>query len=237
MQPQTFSFSDSDLKYAAKLACKAWYKTLPSPEECVPHSFSDTFVESMNSLANRVKRDAKNQLYVKRFIAALIALIVGMSLWLAFDTNARAAVSNWFKEIFGTTVFYHFTENVELTELPNYELSFIPKGFEEKSRFQTSDAKSLFFAQPNSEKGFIFEYYLLSKNKHIQVGYDKNLNHEKVQIKNLPADYYAADETSETNTLIWFDESYEIIFIISSNLEKSVILSIADNVFLCKATN
>lgn len=235
MKKKTFIFTDDDLRQAAALSCQAWYKALPSPEDCMPHSFSEAFVENMNSLANRVKRNARIKLYTKRIIAALIALIVGLSLWLAFDTSARAVVRNWFKEVFGTTVYYHFTENVELTELPNYELSYIPAGFEEVDRFQKSDAKSLFYTQTDNDNVIVFECYLLSKNKHIQVSYDKDLYHERVLIENLPADFYMADETSETNTLIWLDETNQIVFIINSNLEKDVILSIAEGVFLAKS--
>ena len=190
MKKKTFIFTDDDLRLAAALSCQAWYKALPSPEDCMPHSFSEAFVENMDSLANRVKRNAKIKLYTKRFIAALIALIVGLSLWLAFDTSARAVVRNWFKEVFGTTVLYRFTEETEIIELPNYELSYIPEGFEEIDRFQKKDTKTLLYKSINSDITFSFGYYLLTNNKNIQVSYDKNLYHEKVQIKNLPADYY-----------------------------------------------
>ena len=234
MSLQTFSFTDKDLKEAAELACESWYKALPRPEDCVPYSFSDAFKTNMDLLIKEVKRHEKVVLFSKRFVAALIALLIGLSLWLTVDTDARAVVRNWFKEVFRTTVLYHFTDDAKITELPNYELSYIPEGFEEIEKSQRGNSKSIVFSNIYSEDIIMFEYYLLSENNHLQISYDNSLNQEKVMIHNLSGDYYAADETSQTDTLVWFDETNQIVFILNSNLEKDVILHIAEGINLVK---
>ena len=234
MSLQTFSFTDKDLKEAAELACESWYKVLPRPEDCMPYSFSDAFKTNMDLLIKEVKRHEKVVLFSRRFVAALIALLIGLSLWLTVDTGARAVVRNWFKEVFGTTVLYHFTDDAKITELPNYELSYIPEGFEEIDRLEEPDILSYLYINPDTEDAIQFECYLLSENNHLQIGYDNSLNQEKVMIHNLSGDYYAADETSQTNTLVWLDETDQIVFILNSNLEKDVILHMAEGVNLVK---
>ena len=82
------------------------------------------------------------------------------------------------------------------------------------------------------EDAIQFECHLLTDSMNIQINYDNNLYHEKVRIYNLSGDYYAADETSQTNTLVWFDETGQVVFILNSNLEKDVILHIAEGVAL-----
>ncbi len=234
MRSQTFSFTDKDLKEAAELACEAWYKALPRLEDCVPYSFSDSFKTNMDLLIKEVKRHEKVVLFSRRFVAALIALLIGLSLWLTVDTDARAVVRNWFREVFGTTVLYHYTDNAEITELPNYELSYIPEGFEEIDRLEEPDILSLLYVNPDTEDAIQFECYLFSETLSMQIFYEDHLYQEKIKINDISGDYYAADETSQTNTLVWFDETGQIVFILNSNLEKDVILHMAEGVNLVK---
>lgn len=235
MRSQTFSFTDNDLKEAAELACNAWYKALPLPEECEPYSFSDSFIKNMELLIKKVKHHETVVLFSKRIIAAIIAVIIGLSLWLTIDTNARAVVRNWFKEVFGTTVLYYYTDDAEITELPNYELLYIPDGFEEVDRLEERDIIVILYINPETEDAIQFECSLLSENNLLQISYDNSLYQEQVMIHDLYGDYYSADGVSQTNTLVWYDQSGQIVFIINSNLGKDVILSIAEGVNLVRS--
>lgn len=207
---------------------KARLEALPEPADC-GEGFSPEFREK---LIRHAKRRQTLIAFGRRAAAAVIALVMGAAILFAASPDVRAAVKGWFREVFGTTVLYRFTDNAEITELPDYEPFYIPEGFEEVDRLEERNIIFVLYINPETEDVIQFECHLLTDGMNIQINYDNNLYHEKVKIYNLSGDYYAADETSQTNTLVWFDETGQVVFILNSNLEKDVILHIAEGVAL-----
>ena len=61
---------------------------------------------------------------------------------------------------------------------------------------------------------------------------EKLSRHEALTVQGMRADFYHAAGDSSTNNLIWFDESAGMVFTISGDVEKDVILHMAENVYL-----
>ena len=212
----------------AELAHEKWLSSLPASEDCV-YDFPEGYYEA---IIREGKKRQSRQTALRRAAVIFVTILLGGAVLYAVNPDVRAFVHSWFRETYRSTSIYHFTEDSELTELPNYELGYIPDGFEELNRFQKRDKKSLLYVNPDTEDCFAFECYLLHEAMHIQVSYEDNLYYESVQVNGLPADYYAADESSETNTLIWFDKTEQIVFIIDSNIDKETMLKIAEGIVI-----
>lgn len=222
--------TDAFLTDAAGRFDEAWLASLPTPES---HEYPADFYKELGAVSG--KRE-KRRTIARRAAVIFIAVLIGGALLFAASPGVRAAVKGWFRETFRTTALYLFTEDAEITELPDYELSYIPEGFEEADRFEEGNIKNLLYVNPDTGDGFSFECHIRSEGMHIQISYDEHLYYEQVSVNGLSGDYYAADETSQTNTLVWFDKTGQIVFVINSNLVKSVMLHIAEGLVLEDST-
>lgn len=58
-------------------------------------------------------------------VAAILAFIMGMGLFLTVNVKARATVIVWIKEIFEDRIEYWFTEAPK-NAFPEYEIKWVP---------------------------------------------------------------------------------------------------------------
>lgn len=225
-------FSDDQLRSAAISVEDSLLESLPPPSSC-DHKFSRGFEQKMNAALKEEKHHHLPYL-AKRSIAALFlaaAILVGT--WLSLDVEAQASFLNWIRETYKTSIVYHFFNNGERTALVQYQLSWIPEGFEQTDGILDDTFSSEFYLHPITGDSFLFEYASMSSGFHIELLTNHpNTIPDTVTVQNQAADYYPAEGSSNANNLIWIDENTNTVFSISSNLDKSVILNIATGVVL-----
>lgn len=220
-----------------------------------PMLASTSMVSDKKQMRERITRIAEHRRPIAA--AAVIAILVSGAILLAVNPDARAAVKSWVREVFRAHTVYQFTKDAEQTALPDYELSYLPEGFEEIVRMPKLIGKAMIYAPDFGRHVVVFHYYLLSEGRTIRISYDKGDSPEKVEIRGLSGDYFAnsrassmmhkrqypypgnilrdyarARDIERTNTLIWIDETKDIVFILVSDLEKDVMLRIAEGVVL-----
>ena len=94
MKHNEFSFTDEELRIATRITRQRILDSLPEPEECC-YDISVELKEKINQIIIKDRR--KTVIRKIRNQAAMIALciLLGISSWLAVDTEARAAFFQW----------------------------------------------------------------------------------------------------------------------------------------------
>lgn len=214
-----------------------WLGALP-PDELLPERpVSQRFARRMARLLRQGRRSpASNRAlrYARRAAAVFLALLLGAGAFLG-AAEARAAVLAWARETYGSKVLYRFTDETPET-LPRYP-AWLPEGFVLADDFQSDISRSLYYVNDETGKEFVFDYSYMYDGTQIEL-YNPNgiPDPEKLTVNGMEADFYPADNFSMTNYLIWFDEVRNTVFSIDSDLEKSVILHIAESVDLEDST-
>ena len=229
-----FSFSEDDLKTAAVIVSDAMLDSLPDPSE-IHFELSDDFIKKMDALCMKAKQRTWTRVVLKRVAMIFLAILLGLSTWLTVDTEARAVAIKWIRDVIEDNIYYRFFGNSMGTELPNFVPTWLPDGFALTESDDTA-THHMFFYEDAESNMILFDYCFLSEGLQVQYSGDDS-ERETVYIQEAPADFYPADETSLTNNLIWIDEYDGIVFLLDSNLEKEVMLRIADNVTLRNMSN
>ena len=74
---------------------------------------------------------------LRRVAAFFLTALVGVSAWLAIDTQAREAFFGWIKEVYEDSVIYRTIPSPAAKALPQYELAWLPDGFGEPDVYES----------------------------------------------------------------------------------------------------
>lgn len=218
-------FSDEQLRAALE---RSQERTMDSLPQTPPrHEFSEAFQKNMNALFQKEKRTLRMRTAIRQVCAALLALVMGLSLFLTISTDARAAVLLWFKEEFGQHSIFWFTGEHD-AELPDCTLTWIPENLECVVD-ETVITRTLVYVDPdNPNRGFTFDYMFMSDDNGVILSDLDQYVIVTVDIKGNDGELYINQDTDGTHMLIWFDEEHRIVFYITAILEVQDILHIAE---------
>lgn len=231
------SFSEEQLRFAARQVRESLLASLPSPAEC-EHEFSEVFYQKMKALVDQEQRRQARRKLLQRVAAILLMFTLGFGTWLTVDAEAREAVFAWVREVYENSIVYRFFggEEAERNELPQYAPSWLPEGYSEVGEFRDEDTYSAFYQQEDDPlNGFEFAYYKNNSDInwliYLQIEGDAYV-YERLQINGLPADLYICTDGSETNNLIWMAADQSVVFALNGFLDKQELLRIARFVVL-----
>ncbi|MBQ6540224.1 MAG: DUF4367 domain-containing protein [Oscillospiraceae bacterium] len=222
----SLTFTDADLRAAAAEVREAMLRALAGPGECT-HEFSEAFKEKMRPLFARAKRKQRNRGILRSIAAIFILLFISMTVWLSVDAEAREAVLNWVRQIYEDRAVYTFDTVAQPGELPDYEITWIPEGFELVEEYGDEVTKAFLYHNDNTVQDIVIEYHFVVNNTHTEAIFDDGTQVESVLIDDMEGDYYY---DNEANGLIWTNKHNSIMFIISSQLEKEIIIHIAESI-------
>ena len=195
-----------------------------------PHEFSPGFERKIKKLSRRA--DHPN-LYrgLQRVASILLAALMGTGVWLSVDTEARAAVIQWVREVYEEHILYRYFNEPENDALPTYEITALPEGYTLTDTIVDETTAIQIFV--NGDLGIIFTYYFISPDTQT-VFFPEEYQYDSVKIGPYRADYYAPADKIYTNELIWFDEEQGIAFQLSAFVEKEEMIKIANSIVLKK---
>lgn len=226
--------SDEDMVIATTLVSESMLNTLPEPEDCMGQ-FSKHFEERIEELKKAAVRRASWRKLVRSAVVMILTVMITFSLLCTLNIEVRAAVSTWFKEMFGTFTTYWFTSDKDI-HLPEYELTWIPEGYEivfEEAYEQTYG--SVYQRGSSVMDSFTFDYNIATDDMKLTVqSLHGSIETMQVDINGQYGEFYLASNPADTNTLAWFDEDNNVVFIITSYLDQQEILHIANSVKLVK---
>lgn len=223
-------FLDDDLRRAAQAVSLAMADGLPAPEDC-RHAFSPAFTRRMARLIRRTKHPV---LYpaLRSVACLLLAMLLGSSIWLTVNVEAREAFFGWVGEQI-ENVQHYFFDGPDAGETPNvrYRLAEIPEGYEELDTDCSPLSVTVLYV--NHDGRFLRFGYVFRPTEDsiadIALVTDE-MKKSVVQVNGTSADCYI-DETGETgNVLVWRDHEKDALLYISGYFNQSTLIHMAETV-------
>ena len=178
--------------------------------------------------AYKTHRSATWRNVLKR--VAIIALVLGITAGaiFTFSEPARAAIVNWFREIKGDHIIYHFEgeDNGETIKIPTF--GWLPEGFEQKDLYQDDSTYDVYF-EDNSGESIDFGCYRIGTEGVTEIITQED-NMERITINGIECDYYQTLESDGASILLWRDEENNVGCELGSTLDKEMIIKIAENI-------
>ncbi len=219
--------TDTMLSTAAAEADQVIQNSLPAKEEC-DHHFSPHFEGKMRRVLLKERHRAVYQ-FLRRAACFVTAILLVGSVWLAVDTEARAAFFAWVKERYETYVVYRFAgEADKQANAMHYEPAWLPEGYE-KAKESISEAGA-FYVYQNKEGEMIS--FICSEGTDATALFliSDDTTAKKVSVDELPADFYQASDEETSNALVWLSETGDSVFCITAPLSEQTLIQIAESV-------
>ena len=227
--------TDEMLRSSAARSSELFAHTIASDYDPVQqYEPSDLFEKKIRKLFHRAKHPYFYKA-IQRIASIFLAAILVGSMYLAVDTEARAAFLGWIKEVYEHSIVYRIMPSSAAKDLPHYELTWLPDGFGEPDIYENETVYSALYQNSSTGEIVIFDYDRLSSEVQAKLFTDQQPEH--VLVNGIIADFYAASSDSESNNLLWIDTEAGVFCAIDSNLSKDVILHIAESIYLVTITN
>ena len=170
-------------------------------ENLPPHRFSSEFERKIAKL----KRKADHPILYRtlyRVASIILAVLIDSGVWLAFDTDARAAFFGWVKEKFESYFVYSYNGGAEINEEPKtYSLTFIPDGYTEHYSKTFSDRVTVVYT---NEKGEMLKFnYSYTPDKTNWFIKAENTIVEHVTVNGSDAEVLLSTEQGRSTTIVW----------------------------------
>lgn len=223
--------TDDMLQNAAIRANDALLHTLPCPKN-FNHTFSRRFEHKMRKLINHTKYP---MVYKLLKAAACFLLISGLTAFMYLTTNVKARESffDWIKAQYEHFIEYYFdgmvgNETIDDNELVEYRLGWVPEGYAESEVSKNSN-KTIVIYSNGSNEWLQFSYYINPASTNLLIGQNP-YGYSTIKLNNLTAEIYISDTPNESNGVVWFNESKNILFNISAFLPKEDLIKMAENI-------
>lgn len=227
--------TDEMLRSSAARSSELFAHTITSDyDPAQQYEPSDLFEKKIRKLFHRAKHPYFYKA-IQRIASIFLAAILIGSMYLAVDTEARAAFLDWIKEVYEHSIVYRIMPSSAAKDLPHYELTWLPDGFGEPDIYENETVYSALYQNSSTGEIVIFDYYRLSSEVQAKLFTDQQPEH--VLVNGIIADFYAASSDSESNNLLWIDTEAGVFCAIDSNLSKDVILHIAESIYLVTITD
>lgn len=219
--------SEEMLKKAAAEADQAIRDSLPAPAEC-EHEFSPLFQRKMR----RTFRKAKHPVIYKlpKYAACFVLVVVLASgTWLTVDAEARSAFFAWVREQYEAFVEYRFIgKTPQKNEVVDYELTWLPEGYSEiESHILAGSSITVYRSESGKIIQFSYSYGEDSTSLFVKSNYSKII---PIELGNVVAEYYVAENQSDANALAWMSEDGETMFCLTAYEPKEVLVKMAESV-------
>lgn len=224
--------SDRELQKATAMVRSSMLESLPDNPD---GQFSEDFLKRIDELRVVKRRIEKLQIIRKRFATAVAAFVIAMTMLLSLNTEVRAAVATWFKEVYETFTTYWFTPETQ-NNLPTFELTEIPEGFICIYDETLSNSRSMLYQnEKNQSDIFSIRYALLQADAPLTASYpSSDFDSVETEVNGDSADLYISKKPSESHALVWIDEQNGVVFTITTFGVPEDMLHIANMLKLVK---
>jgi hypothetical protein len=206
---------------------------MPPPSQCA-HEFSSDHQAKMETLFAQDRRRTRKRAILQRVAVFFLAALVGVSVWLGVNTEARAAFFTWVQETYEGRIVYRYFREPAADQLPNYRITWVPEEYEAVDVFSGPTLFSaLYQIGDDISTGLVIDYSFAHSNMYIELEMgDTPYTEKNLMVNGVQADFYLSSDPEETNLLIWYDEDAGIVFSINGFLDESVMLHIAESIIL-----
>ena len=218
--------TDEMIAEAAAELNEAMIKSLPDPHEC-KHQFSKKFERKMDRLIYRVNHPIRYKI-ASRVASILLVILIGFTVVMSCSPTARAAVIGWIKQVYESFYSYYFEANTDTYSSNKYQIDPLPEGYVEISKDEDNGIYMCIYANDKNEM-LTFSYSVSPESAMFYVVKEEYLI-EEIQIDGNTADLYMSIDGSQSNGIIWCDESVGIIFYVSGRFSGEELKNLAESV-------
>ena len=220
--------TDEMLRIAAAKSCEMYVEwCIDSCDNDMQHIFSLQFERKIKKL----KRKADHPLFyhaMHRVASILLALLIGASAWLVVDTEARAAVLGWIKDIYENFIIYQFDEKAEESVPANdYRPAWIPDGYTEFFVDMSTENKSVIYA---NETGEMLKFSYVHNPSETFWAIDlSHLEKSTTKVGEFPADLFISSSSDVASCILWSLPN-NTQFFVSAFLDEDNLVRVAESV-------
>lgn len=176
----------------------------------------------------RERGKATLALVMKRVAITILAIGISLGALCMFSEDVRAIVVNWYRELIGDHIIYHFEGEDDGQPIKAPTFGWIPEGFIQKDTYQDDSRYDTWFFD-NFGNSITFGCYRIGTSDITElISSEDNL--EKIIINNIECDFYQTLDETEASVLIWQDDNNNVVCELGATLERDEIIKIAENI-------
>ena len=171
--------------------------------------------------------------------AAVILLVFSLSLGslMAVSPTVRAAVVRWVTEWYETHIVYRYSGEQIIGEMPQYEITDLPEGYIEDERVNWPSYVSVVYQNKDTGKTIYLDCTYMQQGSASDYVTD-GVEVVPVTVNGLSGQLFLTDDwENKWNTITWIDAERNLKFEIDANVNRDVILHMAESVSLVKTEN
>lgn len=208
---------------------------------------SPKFQKSMQSLLADPKKWAeRRQRPVWKRAAKMVATIaligiLSLGMLMLISPKVYAAVVNWVTEWYDTYIMYRFSGEHMASDLPQYQLSYIPEGYcREAKVISTPDdysrTTSMRFMARSGNHRLLFEYGPMESGGSLAIELE-NMSVSDISINGNRGHLYSSTVATQSSAITWFDAESNTCFFLDGYLSDDELIYTAQNVILISEDN
>lgn len=171
--------------------------------------------------------------------AAVILLVFSLSLGslMAVSPTVRAAVVRWVTEWYETHIVYRYSGEQIIGEMPQYEITDLPEGYIEDERVNWPSYVSVVYQNKDTGKTIYLDCTYMQQGSASDYVTD-GVEVVPVTVNGLSGQLFLTDDwENKWNTITWIDAERNLQFEIDANVNRDIILHMAESVSLVKTEN
>lgn len=224
--------SDERLRVAAKIAGEAIMASYSADAE-PDHCFSPEFEQKMDLLIRQAHQKPRHTV-LQKVASVILAIALGTGVWLAVDTDVRAALFGWIREQYENIFHYHFAGDKNTASEQSYELGWLPEGYSfHHRRDMTGRADVIYVNESGNIISLTYTTDLSNTSLDIFLMDDYSVS-TKVEIGSVIADLYITSNAGSSNVIAWEDPEENALFVISAVEDSDTLIKLAENVILAE---
>lgn len=220
--------SDEELCRIVQRGRDAMLANLPEPKDC-HHEFTPQFEHKMNRLIRKYQY-AGTYRTLKRVACFFAAIFLTSSVLLTTNAQAQGDILNWMNKQFGQiSLFSYLGRSLASEDVVRYQFD-VPDGYWLESSHTDQGSSGLYYVNENGS--FIdFSYMYLVESSNVNVFIDgRDSEKKRVTVHNIPATLYLSDSSENANTILWTDPETGALLDITTSMEESQLIALAETV-------
>lgn len=167
----------------------------------------------------------------------LLVFTLGLGSLMAVSPTVRAAVVRWVTEWYETHIVYRYSGEQITGEMPQYGITDLPEGYIEDERVNWPSYVSVVYQNKDTDKTIYLDCTYMQQGSASDYVTD-GVEVVPVAVNGLSGQLFLTDDwENKWNTITWIDAERNLQFEIDANVNRDVILHMAESVSLVKSEN
>lgn len=179
--------------------------------------------------ANKQRRSSIWTKSLQRVAVILLICSVAIGSIMAVSPTARAAIIRWVTEWYESSVIYRFFGAPTFAELPRYEITKLPAGYNELDPpMQIPNDVEILYGNSDG-KVIRFEYMRVEEGTALLID-TKNADVVEIEVNNFLGHVYISNDPKQSNLITWYDDQANMQFLIDGFFNSDELIEMAESV-------